>query len=348
MKSQERFERISALTTQEAQQLFDDTVTNPAASESEASFALAIAASTGISTAAALNKTDGYTPEFFYKDVPAELRDRLIGYVDGSETDPNNEWPGSHVKNLAFIGASGDPMVVDTFARWDDEGCIAMAPGDVESETIAADWHLKDGQFRPLYFPDSVPLLSAKTTADATTYAGGGEPLACPTCGNQLVTAIHFDGADPAFARFGISGIIHIPVCTFCVPWLHFTDPDDEKWMWVRFSPDGTYTIASAQKYTPSQGEKELPVLHIDDYLTQFGVANPWLNYGPPPYHAMIGGHPIWWQESDYVQCPDCAQLMRNLAQIPASDISPGCGTMDLYVQICLECSVGIVIAQDA
>ena len=52
----------------------------------------------------------------------------------------------------------------------------------------------------------------------------------------------------------------------------------------------------------------------------------------------LLGGHPQWQQDAQYLSCPKCGKTMKYLAQIPFGALIDVEGT--IYMQICDECEV--------
>jgi len=328
------------LTPDEAQALFEELIRDDHGPEvSENITGLVALRRVNTSQALELQQSREW-PDFFYEHASPETRDRLI-----EQLAPKNSYLSGPLYRLAFIG---DGTVVELFHEWRQSPPAWQIKSHPESSYYAeeAGWFLsKDGIRHELTFPGAV---ATKKTSSTRTGAqiGGRLDKQCSRCGANLVNALTLNATEPQFAFLGIGGIVHIPVCDWCVLDNDPATPTEKALtIWVHYELDGTSRIDVTG---PAHHEVQPYVETMDaTWTTDARPASPWHAFVGGSFAVpVIGGNPMWLQDAEYARCPDCSAPMRHLAWIPLECLASEPTEGIFYVQVCVHCQIATVLHQ--
>ncbi|MFK4791779.1 hypothetical protein [Microbacterium sp. ZW T5_56] len=279
-------------------------------------------------------------PSFFLKDASPATRDRLLALLK----DPDAT-AGKTLHALAFIG--GD-AVAARFRAWEQDPPRWREQLHVGPEVYAlqADWEpATDGSQHDLTFPSAVVFRRSEASPVGDSIGGRADGR-CPRCEGALINAVTIDGANPRYHAFGLTGVVSVPACPWCAMFAGTTGDGIQDW--VRYEADGSSRIELGHADVPERHDSA-PALRATwapaaEHAS--GSTSLWRTHADCDEVPVLGGHPLWLQDAEYMHCPDCDRRMRHLAWIPLSCLSEEGEEGIWYVQICGEDRVAVVLFQ--
>lgn len=181
-------------------------------------------------------------------------------------------------------------------------------------------WHLifnlnyLNADKQPLHLQKQHPTWhSADASAALLRFGGQGNHL-CAVCGGQ---AHHLLTIDPVAVGLGIKNMkrLVLETCLSCLGW-------EEGALFYRHDADGLPTPTA---YKGKQVKPRFPSTPFVETKVRLSPTpkrwfwQDWAVSNSRQNLHRVGGHPCWVQESDYLRCPDCGQLMQFLFQLDSN-----------------------------
>jgi hypothetical protein len=275
-----------------------------------------------------------YYPGSLYRGAPDAVARMLADHIAGTDVLELN-----HLL-LALAWTRGE-VAQDVFLKWGATPPVWASQLHVPPEKYvhSAGWTLDTGTPRDLI------SLGCHLIVKGSSRGGPGVPVPCrvpidsyncPNCGGQATWLFDFT-AVPAGCLLG--DYLEAPRKVLCCLSCACFGP-----VFTRYIPDGgaewhPVRVSSAPAPT---GDRPSCSCHLSpSAFPPFAAANPFrLNDA-----SILGGIPMWLQDSEYPCCPDCEMSMRFLAQFDNSAMpTPEEGIY--YAFFCLPCRVAAVSYQ--
>lgn len=253
------------------------------------------------------------------------VRDALIAHIEANTLPPQLNDRSILFQTLAWID---DPTVTEVIRNWKLLKSQVFWEGYFDRCLQNAGWEVtRKGVRRELIFPEKWEMVPQKEK-DMFTRFISGDPLTetCQWCHHSLIALFQFDLHNSEFSLLPIEGEkLTVPICPYCtvqnLPQYYKIDTQGNV-KWSDFTPD-----------TPDQRWR-----HEEDDLTQIVAKQYRLQkikrlYPTYDEENVLGGHPNWYSESEYPECPQCKHTMKFLAQHRQTN-QEGM----FYTCICFEC----------
>ncbi|MCG7407098.1 DUF1963 domain-containing protein [Paenibacillus sp. ACRRX] len=281
-----------------------------------------------------LIERDMYHSSILFKDVPPEIRNRLLQQVKWDDDNRN------HL--LLILSWIGDAEVVRQFEEWrlNPPKWAEQLFVNPDMYALEGGWELaSNGERRELISNLCYAIRATDEQQDCTGETPDAHFLKtsnsnCPWCERKLTVFIDADTTHPSLAYLGLSiERLQVASCEQCgcfntiymeldhqgVPtWSQYNEKPD----YLPGLDDEDSSAAAASAKLSLASEPQSPYFAASWALTQLD--------------SQIGGHPSWVQDAEYPLCPCCATRMRFIGQLDWADFDQY-GEGIFYMFICTE-----------
>ncbi len=272
-----------------------------------------------------------FDPMELYKDCDDEIIDKMIEILKDDETE---SFEASDI--LCCLSVRGGEKVFKAFVeleknlpKWRKELYV-----DPSIYANMGGWTFdKDGNFIKTMFDKCYPLVKGTLEEKEASPVKIGlvTDEVCEHCGSPIVELLKIDARDPKLDFLETDGIITAKCCHLCMA---FTDAT-----FNRFTLDGNSEIIKSKGSDfEFDAEQDIEDFGANTYvLADKPVA---LQY-PNDWEGgcAIGGHGMWVNDCEIIDCPDCGKPMKYLAQIQWDQVLDN---MEGFasIEVCSDCKI--------
>ncbi|WP_173030783.1 cytochrome C [Campylobacter sp. CCUG 57310] len=272
-----------------------------------------------------------YYPSEIYFNAKSEIRDELLAHLNKLEGDNKNI--ANHI--LCALAMQGDEITLKAFYELEKNPKTWRKKLYADPSLYAkiGGWSFDENAVRKsLVFDKCLALEISKDGQDGLQiFAKPKEEQICEFCGCEIIDLVHIKASEEKFKFLNLTQDLRLRCCPNCAYYninyycknhadgsVSFKNLESPNFEIYNYMQDVDFNKLRKMKFK---------IKEVARFYASFDELD-----------ITIGGYPSWVQDSEYLKCHECGEIMKHLMQIPIGEFIDGEGS--LYVQICQNCQI--------